>query len=172
MLDATVGVDEFGTHGPNLRPLGVLEHRLKPLAGDHLRIVVEEEHVLSFGVGDTHVVDPRIVERFSEGDDPVRRRSQVLDRCRIDAVVVHDYDLVVAVGRQTLDALQAVLQQGDVIPGWDDEAHLRLAFDLWSHSKAAGEKTVFYGAFDASALQRFGESTMGTVFCTNSVAVG
>src|SRR5215212_9470914 len=139
MLDATVGVDEFGPHAPYLRSLSVLEHRVQPLAGDYLRIVVEEEHVLSLGLGDAHVIDPRIVEFFSERDDPVGCRSQVLDRRRIGAVVVHDYDLVVAVGRQALDALQAFLQQGDVISGWDDEAHLRLAFDLWSHSKAIRE---------------------------------
>ena len=52
---------------------------------------------------------------------------------------------------------------GAIIPGWDDEAYLRIALDLWSHSKAVREKTVFYGSVDASALQGVGERAVGTV---------
>src|SRR5215204_2054753 len=170
MLDATVRIDEFGSHGPDLQSLGMLEHCLQPPSRDHLRIVVEEKHVLTFGLGNACIVDLRIVERFSERYDPVRRRSQVLDRRRIGAIVVYDYDLVVGVGRQALNALEAILQQGNVIPGRDDEAHFRLAFDLRSHSKGVREKSVFYGAFDVSTLQRFGEGTMSTDSGTTSVA--
>src|SRR5215213_369986 len=71
VLDPAVRIQQPRPHGPYLRPLGVLEHSFEPAARAHLRVVVEEEHVLSCGVGDGEVVDPRVVERLPERDDPV-----------------------------------------------------------------------------------------------------
>jgi hypothetical protein len=116
----------------------VLEHRLHPLPRDHLRVVVEQEYVLSLGVGDAEVVDPRIVEGFSKRDDPMGYGIQVLDGLRIAAVVVHYQQFVVAVGRQPLDAFYAIPEQGDVVSSRNYYTHLRLTLDLYPGTEAAG----------------------------------
>src|SRR5918997_4381582 len=79
VLDPTVGIEQPGSYGADLRPLSMLEHRFQPSAGDHLRVVVEEKYVLYRGLGDGEVVDPRVVERFPKRDYPVRYRSEVFE---------------------------------------------------------------------------------------------
>jgi hypothetical protein len=85
-------------------------------------------------------------------------RSEVFERLWIAAVVVDDQQLVVAVGRKPLDALQATSEEGDVVPGRDKDAHLWVAFDLQPDPEATWEKAFVHGAFEASSLQRLGES--------------
>src|SRR5918997_5394548 len=158
MLDPAVGIEKPGPNAPDLGSLGRLEHRLQPPAGDHLRVVVEKKYVLSFGVGDGEVVDPRVVERLPERDDPVGYRVEVFERLPVAAVVVDDQQLVVAIGRQPLQALQATFEVGYVVSRRDDDAHLRLALDLESNPETVGEEPAFYGAFETSAVQSIGES--------------
>jgi len=157
------GVDELGSHGTALRPLGVLEHSLQPTAADHLRVVVEEQRLLALGVRNGEVVDSRVVKLFSEGDNAVGRLSQVLPCGRLGAVVVHDQFLVIGVGGKPLDALYAVLQQGDIIPAGDNDADLGLALDLWSYPEGARKKPLFYGTFETSPLQSLRKGTMSAI---------
>src|SRR5215212_4939235 len=171
MLYPTVRIDKPGPHGPDLRPLCMPEHRLQPLTGDYLGVVVEEEYVLCLGMGGGKVVDSRVVERFPERYDPVRYRGQVFQCLLIFAVVVDDEQLVIRVGRQPLDTFYATLQEGGVVPRRDNDTYFGLAFDLQLGSEMAGEMPVFHGTFEPPSLQSLGESSASSLSYVALIAV-
>ncbi len=127
VLHAPVREQQLAADHADARLAGVRNQLAQPGRVVHRGVVVQEhQHVLRRGAG-ADVVDLGEVEclRVRQHGEPGPRRQlrQVVERCRLDRVVVDDddLDLVAVVRRQADDAVDAGRQVVEAVAGGDDD---------------------------------------------------
>ena len=127
VLDIAVREPQPGTDRADLRPHSLLDKPVEPIGGRDFGVVVQKDQKVAFHGGDGQVELAGVVELMRVAQHLAGQGGQVLEGRGVVALVVHHYQLVVAVDRSPKDALDAAAEQVAAIAGRDDDAHLGFA---------------------------------------------
>ena len=130
VLDPPVGIIQLGTHAADVRPDGVCDHLAEPVAADDLNIVIDESDDRPHGPGDAGIVNRGEVERPVAGENfhtGILRLDLLVEvpNAILDASVVKDQDLEVAVGGIVQDAVGSRLDEFETVACGDEQADER-----------------------------------------------
>src|ERR1019366_10209519 len=135
VLDSSIREEQFGTDRAHLWSLRVLDHRIHPVAADHLGVVVQKKQKLTARFFGTAVVDGGEIETSRAAIDsrPVSDLFEELQGFGSRAVVVQHDDLIVTVVSFLLNTGQTLAQQLASVFCRDQNRYEWLAADLVSH---------------------------------------
>ena len=133
MLDGVVREQQLGAGDSHILTHARSKQLLNPVRSDDLGIVVEQQVVVALCLLGSEVDDAGEVEgrHTFQLHNPHMRvillcHLIVFEGERVHAVVLHDYDLVVVVGREFTNRGQAVVQNRHSILVRDDDGHQRV----------------------------------------------
>jgi hypothetical protein len=135
VLDAIIGIVEFGADAADFRAEGLADHFIEPITVNDLEVVVEQADERCGGLTDAKIIDGGEVEFSGEGDDADGRRrgrgagvdlsnrGEVIEGGGIVGTVIDDEDFKSWISGFGEKALDARFQEVESIAGGNDEGN-------------------------------------------------